>query len=103
MNSRTPPVPVRTPRRNLVFRGLGVKKREKRPFDGEVVVKSLEGGRDFEKMLFDVVDVVTSLDDVLGEYNNRFNKDDLLTGRRARETPLGMNDAMVDFVEFGSF
>jgi len=102
MNSRTPPVPVRTPRRNLVFLGLGVKKREKRPFDGEVVLKSLEGGRDVEKMLFDVV-VVTSLDDVLGEYNNRFNKDDLLTGRRARETYLGINDAMVDFVEFGSF
>jgi len=99
MNSRTPPVPVRTPRRNLVFRGLGVKKREKRPFDGEVVLKSLEGGRDFEKMLFDVVVVVTSL----GEYNNRFNKDDLLTGRRARETPLGNNDAMLGFVEFGSF
>lgn len=98
MNSRTPPVPVRTPRRNLVFLGLGVKKREKRPFDGEEVVKSLEGGRDLEKMLFDVV-VVTSL----GEYNNRFNKDDLLTGRRARETPLGINDAMLDFVECGSF
>merc|ERR1719296_70791 len=49
-------------------------------------------------MLFDVV-VVTSL----GEYNNRFNKDDLLTGRRARKTYLGINDAMVDFVEFGTW
>jgi len=103
MNSRTPPVPVRTPRRNRVFLGLGVKKREKRPFDGEEVVKSREGGRDFKKMLFVVVAVVSSLDDVLGEYNNRFNKDDLLTGRRAREAYLGINDAMLDFVEFGSF